>query len=485
MRGTRNGTGGVSSRAPKAAVAAAVIAAVAGLAGGCGGKDPKPAEPRKSMTPTSKPAPAAAGQSAQAKPVATPDAKPAGASPAAAPSVAATTKPAVDPALVSPAFDPKAGTPPVSPAQPAVRPAEPAAAAEDKMNQPIVKTEWGKTKDGQTVHLYTLTNKSGAKLMVTTYGGIITQIQVPDKAGKLGDVVLGFGSLDKYQAGHPFFGAITGRVANRIAKGKFTLDGKEYTLATNNGPNHLHGGKLGFDKRLWQAKDEVTTDGPRLTLTYRSVDGEEGYPGNLDVTVSYTWTADNALKIDYSAKTDKPTPVNLTNHSYFNLAGEGSGTTVKDQLLTLNASMYTPIDDTMIPTGKIEPVEGTPLDFRTPTKIGDRIEQVGKDPTGYDHNFVVDGEVGKLRPAARVEDPKTGRVMEVLTTEPGVQLYTGNFLDGSNVGLSGKPYPKNAALCLETQHFPDSVNHPEFPSTVLKPGAEYKSTTVYKFSVAK
>jgi len=358
-----------------------------------------------------------------------------------------------------------------------------AADAKGTMQSGIAKADWGKTADGQAVELYTLTNDKGNSVKVTTYGGIVTQINVPDRSGKAADVVLGFDSLDKYTDGHPYFGAITGRVANRIAGGKFSLDGTEYTLAVNNGPNSLHGGKVGFDKRVWKADTKAVSDGQQIALHYVSKDGEEGYPGNLDTTVTYTWTNDNELKIDYKATTDKPTIVNLTNHSYFNLGGEGSGT-VLDHVLTLNAEKYTPVNADMIPTGEVAPVAGTPLDFTKPTPIGERIAQLSE-TKGYDHNFVVDGKAGTLRPAAKVKDPASGRVMEVLTTEPGVQLYTGNFLDGKEVGIAGKPYVKHGAFCLETQHYPDAVNQKSFPSVVLRPGETYKSTTVYKFSAAK
>jgi aldose 1-epimerase len=353
------------------------------------------------------------------------------------------------------------------------------------MNASIMKHDWGKTKDGLAVDLYRLTNKTGASIHVTNFGGIITQISVPDRAGKINDVVLGFGTLDPYLGAHPFFGAIAGRCANRIAKGKFSIDGKEYTVVTNNGPNHLHGGKVGFDKHVWEAKASDTLDGPQIVLHRVSPDGEEGYPGALDVTVTYTWTNDNSLRVDYKATTDKPTIANLTQHSYFNLGGENSGKTIEDEKLTIHAEKYTPVDDTLIPTGEIAPVAGTPLDFRKATRIGDRIAQVGKEPTGYDHNYVVDGDAGKLRPAAKVEDPATGRVMEVWTTEPGVQLYTANFLKGEVTGIGGIAYPKHYALCLETQHFPDSVNHENFPSVILRPGQQYTTTTVYKFSTSK
>jgi aldose 1-epimerase len=342
----------------------------------------------------------------------------------------------------------------------------------------IVRSDFGKTKDGKSVDLYTLTNKNGLVAKITNYGGIITELHVPDRNGQDGNIVLGFASLDKYVAGHPFFGAIAGRVANRIGKGRFTLDGKEYKLAVNNGPNSLHGGNVGFDKKVWDAEPVSSKEGPALRMQYVSPDGEEGYPGTLTTTVIYTLTDDNELKIDYKATTNKPTIVNLTNHSYFNLAGDGNGT-VLDHELTINADNYTVFDATQIPTGEIKPVAGTPLDFRKPTPIGQRIDQTGG---GYDHNFVLNGKTGQMKLCARVRDPKSGRVMEIRTTEPGVQLYTANGLDGKITGTSGKPYPKYGAFCLETQHYPDSVNHPEFPSVVLRPGQTYHTTTVHKFS---
>jgi aldose 1-epimerase len=297
-------------------------------------------------------------------------------------------------------------------------------------------------------------------------------------------VVLGFDDIEGYQKTTTYIGALVGRYANRIAKGKFTLDGKEYTLATNNGENHLHGGVRGFDKVIWKARPLAARGGSALELTYLSKDGEEGYPGNLSVRVVYTLTDANELKIDYYATTDKDTVVNLTNHNYYNLAGQGNGD-ILGHLLTLNASRFTPTDAGAIPTGELRPVQGTPFDFTRPTAIGARIEQdeeqlkLGK---GYDHNFVVNGRAGRLRLAARVTEPTTGRAMEVWTTEPGVQLYTGNFLDGSDVGKGGKPYRYRYGFCLETQHYPDSPNHPQFPSTVLRRGARFRSTTIYKFS---
>jgi aldose 1-epimerase len=345
----------------------------------------------------------------------------------------------------------------------------------------VQKSAFGKTSDGTAVDLYVLTNGHGVTAKVTTYGAILTELHVPDRDGQLGDVVLGFDNLDGYRAGHPYFGATVGRVANRIARGRFTLDGKEYRLATNNGPNALHGGKKGFDKVVWQAEAVPGSGGPAVRLRYRSPDGEEGYPGNLDVVVTYTLTDDNAVRIDYEATTDKPTPVNLTNHSYFNLAGAGSGDVLGHELM-LAADRYTPSDDTLIPTGEVRPVRGTPLDFTTPAAIGARLGQLKAEPIGYDHNFVLRGDGRSPVLAARVREPKTGRVLELSTTEPGVQFYTGNFLDGTSKGKGGAVYRKHAGFCLEAQHFPDSVNHPEFPSTILRPGKTSTQTTVYKFS---
>lgn len=347
------------------------------------------------------------------------------------------------------------------------------------------ETPFGQTADGTKITAYTLLNKNGMKAKIITYGGIVTELHVPDKDGKLADVTLGHDSLEGYLKGHPYFGAITGRVANRIANAKFTLDGKEYKLAANNGKNTLHGGEKGFDKRVWKAEPMLTGDGPSLKLTYASKDGEEGFPGTLQCTVTYTLTADNALKIDYRATTDKPTPVNLTNHAYFNLAGHNSGD-VLGHVLQLKADKYTPTDETLIPTGKIEPVAGTPFDFTKPTAIGERIKQIKADPVGYDLNYV-HGTKREENPrlVATVTEPKSGRVMEVLTTEPGVQFYSGNFLDGTNVGKGGAVYKQYNGFCLETQFFPDSPNQPNFPSITLKPGEEYRQTTVYRFKTGK
>lgn len=358
-----------------------------------------------------------------------------------------------------------------------------AAAAELK----IEKKPFGQV-EGNDVQLYTLTNSKGASVSVTTYGAIVTSLKVPDKTGALGDVVLGFNTVDEYVKGCPYFGAIVGRFGNRIGKGKFTLDGKEYTLSLNDGRNTLHGGNKGFDKVIWSAKEVKSADAVGLELTYLSKDGEEGYPGNLTVTATYWLTNKNELKIDYTAKTDKATVVNVTHHSYFNLAGEGTGDILGEKLL-LNADKYLPVDSGLIPTGKLEPVAGTPMDFLKPIAIGERI---GADftqlklGTGYDHCWILNQKKpGEMTFAARVSDSASGRIMEVTTTEPSIQFYSGNFLDGTLTGKSGKPYNFRNGLCLETQRYPDAPNKPSFPTTVLKPGETYKSTTVYTFTVAK
>jgi aldose 1-epimerase len=344
---------------------------------------------------------------------------------------------------------------------------------------PMKKEAFGQTKEGTPVDLYTLTNGKGMTVKITNYGGIVTSIVVPDSAGNPGDVVLGFDSLSGYLKEHPFFGALVGRYGNRIAKGRFKLDGKEYKLATNNGPNHLHGGIKGFDKVVWQAEEVNNGQEPGLKLTYRSKDGEEGYPGNLSVTVVYTLTQNNELKIDYTATTDKATPVNLTNHSYFNLAAGKAENALQHQI-TINADRYTVVDASLIPTGELRQVKGTPFDFNTLHTIGERIGQV---EGGYDHNFVLTATQGSSAPVVRVTEPTSGRVMEVYTDQPGIQFYSGNFLDGSLTGKGGTKYVKHYGFCLETQHFPDSPNQPTFPSTILKPGETYHTTTAYKFSV--
>ena len=343
----------------------------------------------------------------------------------------------------------------------------------------VEKSNFGTLEDGTVIEAFTLRNARGAMAKVITYGATLTELWVPDKNGKLGDVVLGFDSLKGYLGSHPYFGSTVGRYANRIAKGKFTLDGKEYALAINNGPNSLHGGKIGFDRRVWKAEPLREPSAAAVRFTYLSPDGEENYPGNLSVSVTYTLTDESALKLDYSAKTGKATPVNLTNHSYFNLAGSGGD--ILGNVLYLNADRFTPVDSTLIPTGEIRPVKGTPLDFTKPTPIGAHIAEI-KDIGGYDHNFVINGEPGKLRLAARVSEPTSGRQMEVWTTEPGVQFYSSIGLDGTIVGKGGITYKKYGALCLETQHYPDSPNHPNFPSTIVRPGESFQSETIYKFS---
>jgi aldose 1-epimerase len=343
----------------------------------------------------------------------------------------------------------------------------------------IQKQAFGKTKEGIPVDLYTLSNGKGMRVDIATYGTTIVKIEVPDRSGRAGDVVLGFDKLDGYLGEHPYFGCTVGRYANRIAGAKFTLNGKAYKLAANDGVNSLHGGLKGFNRAVWKAEPQTAADGPAVKFTYVSPDGDEGYPGTLTATVVFTVTAANELKIDYTATSDKPTPVNLTNHSYFNLAGPGTGDILGHELM-LKADRYTPVGPGLIPTGKIEPVAGTPLDFTKPSTIGARIAQV---PGGYDHNFVLAGAVSKSPVlAARVREPKSGRVMEVLTTEPGIQFYTGNFLDGKIAGVGGA-YKKHFGFCLETQHFPDSVHQPGFPSVILEPGKTYRQTTIYKFGV--
>lgn len=342
----------------------------------------------------------------------------------------------------------------------------------------------GKDVPGPVVTQYTLVNKNNAVVKCIEYGAIVTEIRVPDKGGKLADVALGFDKLDGYLKGHPYFGANAGRSANRIAKGKFTLDGKEYTLATNNDANHLHGGKEGFDKKYWKGEPFLGATGPGVKFTYTSPDGEEGYPGRLSVTLSYTWTDDNELVVDYRATTDKTTLCNLAHHSYFNLAGHNAGDILGHEA-EFAAKNYTPADDTLIPTGKIDPVAGTPFDFTKRKAIGKDLQKAGGKPVGFDLNYALDkGQTERPEFAARVTEPKSGRVLEVSTTEPGLQFYTGNFLDGTNVGKGGAVYKQYNGFCLEPQKFPDSVNKPDWWSKsnpVLKPGDTYKQTTIYKF----
>ncbi len=363
----------------------------------------------------------------------------------------------------------------------------PAPLANNSSKPGIEKSAYGQLPDGRTADLYTLRNESGMTVGITNYGGIVVSLTAPDKAGLFEDVTLGLRSLDAYVKNNPFFGALVGRYGNRIAKGKFTLDGNEYTLATNNSGNHIHGGKVGFDKVLWTA---TPVDGrePALRLTYIAKDGEEGYPGNLSVTATYTLQTDNAVKIDYQATTDKPTVINLTNHTYFNLTG-GAKRDVLDHVVTLNADQFVPVDKTLIPTGSPKPVAGTPFDFTKPARVGDRIDNTTDEQIkfggGYDHCWVFRDNSQRLKPIATVYEPSSGRVMTVQTTEPAVQFYTGNFLNGSVTGRDGKPYQKRYGFCLETQHYPDSPNQPSFPTTILRPGQTYKTTTVYQFSSRK
>lgn len=352
--------------------------------------------------------------------------------------------------------------------------------------RPLQPFEWSSADGRMTVKGYTLTNRSGMEVRTIAYGAIIVSIKVPDRKGHLDDVVIGHDNLDGYLNRSRWFGAVVGRYGNRIAKGKFTLDGHEYSLATNNGPNHLHGGNVGFDKVVW---DVFSTDESQMRVTYRHVspDGDEGYPGRLDARVTYRLTDSDELHIEYDATTDKATPLNLTNHTYFNLAGDGLGD-VLDHVLTVNASRFTPVDDTKIPTGNIASVAGTPFDFRKPTRVGARIDADDaqlKIGGGYDHNLVLDRSGQGLQLAAQVTEPSSGRTLEVLTTEPGLQLNSANSLDGSITGKSGHVYKARTGLCLETQHFPNSPNQPGFPSTIVRPGAPFHSTTVWRFGVTK
>jgi aldose 1-epimerase len=347
----------------------------------------------------------------------------------------------------------------------------------------ITKTSFGKTDSGENIDLYVLRNGK-VEAAITNYGGIVVSLKAPDHNGKLDDVVLGFRDLESYTKPGPYFGALIGRYGNRIAKGRFKLNGVEYKLATNNGENHLHGGIKGFDKVVWTGREMKTKAGPAVVLTYLSKNGEEGYPGNLRVRVVYTLTSKNELKIDYSATTDKDTVINLTHHSYFNLAGEGNGD-ILQHLVKINADRFVPIDAGSIPTGELTKVAGTPFDFLKSTAIGARINDADeqlKNGNGYDHTFVINGRPGMLRLAATAYEPSTGRTMEVWTTEPGMQFYTGNFLDGTLTGKAGKTYPRRSGFCFETQHYPDSPNQPSFPTTTLRRGATYTSTTIYRFS---
>jgi aldose 1-epimerase len=351
----------------------------------------------------------------------------------------------------------------------------------------VSKSGFGKTPEGEAVDLFTLSNAQGLEARIISYGGIVISLRVPDRDGRLDDIALGYNDLAGYLKSTPYFGAIIGRYGNRIAKGRFILDGKTYQLATNNAPNHLHGGLKGFDKVVWKGQSFKNADAAGVIFTRESPDGEEGYPGTVKATVTYTLNNKNELIVDYYATTDKATVINLTHHTYFNLAGEGKRDILDHQMM-IAADRFTPIDATSIPTGDLKPVEGTPFDFRNPTAIGSRIGQNDSqlvNGKGYDHNYVINRQGDGLVLAARVTEPTTGRVLEVSTTEPGIQFYTGNFLDGSITGKSGKPYQQRYAFCLEPQHFPDSPNRPNFPSAVLKPGEEYRSKTVFAFRVAR
>lgn len=354
------------------------------------------------------------------------------------------------------------------------------------MSPSIKQDYFGTLPDGRTVNVYTLENRAGMVVRITNYGGIVLSWLVPDRQGALADVVLGYDDLAGYLRKSPYLGALVGRYANRIGGARFTLGEIDYSLAANNGENALHGGRIGFDKQLWMAQviGASGQDSGSLMLSHRSPDGDEGYPGTLDVIVTYRLTEEHELCVTYQATTDRTTILNLTNHSYFNLAGEG---TILDHEVTLHADQFTPIDERLIPTGEIRQVVGTSFDFRSPRRIGDRIEE--SDPQlafgkGYDHNFVLNHPAGALGMAAQVVEPLSGRRLEVLTTEPGVQFYTGNFLDGSIIGKQGRPYIRQSGFCLETQHFPDSPHHPHFPSTVLEPGEVFRSETVFRFSVS-
>ena len=361
-------------------------------------------------------------------------------------------------------------------------PALPASAVEAPQPRPF-----GTLPDGRTVEVYTLTNKRGLKLRAMTYGAIVLSLETPDRDGRSADIVLGYNTLDEYLKDTPYFGAVVGRYGNRIAHGRFTLDGREYTLATNNDPGgipcSLHGGLKGFDKVLWSGEGRVVDGAQAVRFTYRSRDGEEGYPGNVEIRVTYVLNDDGEWRVHYSATTDKATPLNVTQHSYFNLKGEGNGD-ILDHELVLKASRFTPVNAGLIPTGELRPVAGTPFDFTKAHRIGERVgaeDQQLRFGGGYDHNWVLDSQDGSLALAAEVHEPASGRTMRVLTTEPGVQFYCGNFLDGKLTGKAGKPYPFRSGFCLETQHYPDSPNQPAFPDTILRPGEKWESTTVYQF----
>lgn len=356
------------------------------------------------------------------------------------------------------------------------------------VNAEITQEDWGEV-EGERVYLFTLTNQNELEAKITNFGGIVTELHVPNSSGERADVVLGFDSLegyrsDAYRESNPYFGAVVGRVANRIAEGTFALNGETYTLATNNGPNHLHGGDIGFDQKVWSARAQMSEAGPSLILNYTSPNGEEGYPGTLNVTVIYTLTNDDVLRFETVATTDQATPVNLTNHTYWNLSGEGSGDILGHEL-RLSSNWYTPADETLIPTGEIVSVQGTPFDFTDAKEVGADIEQeavASIDGGDYDTNFVVNGELGELRLAAQLRDPASGRSMDLYVTQPGVQFYSGNFLDGTLMGKGGAPYERYGGIALEPQHYPDTVNTPHFPAVVLQPDNVYRQVIEYRFS---
>jgi len=369
-----------------------------------------------------------------------------------------------------------------APAEKEVAPDEKRDAASPQVG--VDRKPFGKTADGQPVEIYTLTNEKGETASILTYGAILSRVRVPDRTGKVNDVLLGYSTLAQYEkdAG-PYFGALVGRVANRIAKGTFTLDGKTYHIPVNNGPNALHGGTVGYDKRLWTAEPVESKDGPALRLQLTDPDGDQGFPGTVHVTVTYQLLNTGTLRISYEATTDKATPINLTSHGYWNL-NDGGKSTILDTVMRWHADKYLPVDDVQIPTGQVAPVEGTPFDFRKWKAIGKDIAATGGTPPGYDHCMVIDGPRGELRPAVEVYEGRTGRTMEVYTTAPGMQFYTGNFLDGTIVGRYKVPYAKYHAFALEAQDFPDAINHPSFPSCVLKPGETYHQTTEYRFGLS-
>ena len=353
-----------------------------------------------------------------------------------------------------------------------------ASAKEPTKKMSVTKTAYGKTSAGAEIDLYTCVNANGMVMKITNYGGIVTALEAPDRDGEMANVTLGFPSLAGYLVKPPYFGATVGRFCNRIDNAKFTLDGKEYQLFANNKPHHLHGGKVGYDKVVWSAKPFQKDDGVGVSLSYLSKDGEEGYPGNLKISAIYTLTNNNEMVVALSAETDKATPVNLTNHCYWNLAGEGSGT-IRNHELQIMADKYLPVGPSLIPTGDLADVQGTPLDFRKPRKIGERLDEIKSDPVGYDHCYSLRGQDGSMALAARVKDPSSGRVLEIHTTQPGLQFYSGNFLDGAEENGGYKQYE---GFCLETQHYPDSPNQPKFPSTILKPGEKYFQKTIHRFS---